>query len=83
MIANCDSLLTRYSSVVLVAAVLGKKVYSDIPEEQLKRLAPVQNNGTSAERIAKLGRYLIEEHAKNEKEIHEEFELKQTLLEQF
>jgi hypothetical protein len=80
MIANCDSLLTRYSSVVLVAAVLGKKVYSDIPEEQLKRLAPVQNNGTSAERIAKLGGCLIEEPAKDGKEIQQEFELKQALL---
>lgn len=83
MIANCDSLLTRYSSVVLVAAALGKKVYSDIPEEQLKKLAPIQNIGTSAERIAKLGRCLIEEPAKYEKEIHEEFELKQALLQQF
>ncbi len=79
MIANCDILLTRYSSVVLVAAVLGKKVYSDLSEDELKKLTPIQNSGTSAERIAKLGRSLIEQPAKNEKEIHEEFELKQAL----
>lgn len=79
MIANCDILLTRYSSVVLIAKVLGKKVYSDLSEEELTRLAPIQNGGTSAERIAKLGRCLIEEPAKNTKEIHNEFELKQAL----
>lgn len=79
MIANCDILLTRYSSVVLVAAVLGKKVYSDLSEDELKKLTPIQNSGTSAERIAKLGRSLIEQPAKNEKEIHDEFELKQAL----
>ncbi|WKZ68896.1 MAG: hypothetical protein QY331_13130 [Melioribacteraceae bacterium] len=79
MIANCDILLTRYSSVVLVAAVLGKKVYSDLSEDVLKKLTPIQNSGTSAESIARLGRSLIEQPAKNEKEIHEEFELKQAL----
>lgn len=79
MIANCDILLTRYSSVVLVAAVLGKKVYSDLSEDELKKLTPIQNSGTSAERIAKLGRSLIEQPAKNKKEIHDEFELKQAL----
>lgn len=79
MIANCDILLTRYSSVVLVAAVLGKKVYSDLSEDELKKLTPIQNSGTSAERIAKLGKSLIEQPAKNEKEIHDEFELKQAL----
>ncbi|MCZ7602018.1 MAG: hypothetical protein M5R37_04085 [Melioribacteraceae bacterium] len=79
MIANCDILLTRYSSVVLVAAVLGKKVYSDLSEDELKKLTPIQNSGTSAERIAKLGKSLIEQPAKNKKEIHDEFELKQAL----
>jgi len=79
MIANCDALLTRYSSVVLVATVLGKKVYSDLSDVELKKLAPIQNGGTSAERIARLGKALIEEPAKNEKEIHDEFELKQAL----
>jgi len=79
MIANCDSLLTRYSSVVYVAKALGKKVYSDIPDEELEWLTPIQNNGTSAERIAKIARSLIEEPSKNHKDIRQEFELKQVL----
>lgn len=79
MIANCDILLTRYSSVVLIAKVLGKKVYSDLSEEELTRLAPIQNGGKSAESIARLGRCLIEDPAKNSEEIHNEFELKQAL----
>lgn len=79
MIANCDSLLTRYSSVVYVAKALGKKVYSDIPDEELGRLTPIQNNGTSAEHIARIGRRLIEEPNKNSKEMHKEFGLKQVL----
>lgn len=79
MIANCDVLLTRYSSVVYVAMALGKKVYSDIPDEELKRLTPIQNNGTSAERIARIARTLLEDPHKNVNEIHEEFELKEVL----
>lgn len=79
MIANCDSLLTRYSSVVYVAKALGKKVYSDIPDEELERLTPIQNGGTSAERIAKIAKALIEKSYKDNKEIHKEFELKKEL----
>jgi hypothetical protein len=52
MIANCDEMITRYSSVVLVATALGKKVHCDLDEETLKKLAPVQNKGTSAKNIA-------------------------------
>ena len=80
MIANCDMLLTRYSSVVHVATALGKKVYSDIPTEELKRLTPIQNDGTSAERIAKIAKSLMEEPNKNVKDIHDEFELKKVLV---
>jgi len=52
LIANCDTLVTRYSSVVLVAAALDKEVVSDIDPELLRRLTPVQNGGRSAELIA-------------------------------
>jgi hypothetical protein len=56
MIANCDVLVTKYSSVVLVAMALGKEVHSDLDPEQLRALAPIQNGGTSGERIARLCR---------------------------
>ena len=56
MIANCDALVTLYSSVVFVAVALGKEVHADIPIETLRALTPVQNGGTSARRIAEVCR---------------------------
>ncbi len=61
MIANCDALVTRYSSVVYVAIALGKEVYSDFDTEELKRLMPIQNGGKSAFNIAHVARRLIAE----------------------
>lgn len=52
IIANCDALVTRYSSVVFVALALGKEVHADLPIDRLRRLLPMQNGGTSAARIA-------------------------------
>lgn len=52
MIANCQALVTRYSSVVFVAAALGKEIHSDLAHDTLKSLLPWQNGGTSAQRIA-------------------------------
>lgn len=52
MIANCDVLVTEYSSCVYVGIALGKEVYSYFDPEMLRRLTPIQNNGTSAEKIA-------------------------------
>jgi hypothetical protein len=60
MIANCDILITRYSSVIFVASALGKKVYSDIDEETIQKLTPIQNGGTSAKNIAEEARKLLE-----------------------
>jgi hypothetical protein len=60
MIANCDELITQYSSVVYIGIALGKKVHSYFDVEQLKRLAPIQNGGTSAAAIANLCRRYIE-----------------------
>ncbi len=53
MVANCSALLTRYSSVVFVAAALDKEVHCDIPMERLRRLLPQQNGGLSAANIAR------------------------------
>lgn len=60
MIANCDVLITRYSSVVYVGLALGKEVYSDFDLDQLKRLVPLQNGGTSAGNIAGICRRLLD-----------------------
>jgi hypothetical protein len=59
MIANCDVLITRYSSTVFVGLALGKDTYSDFPMEELRRLMPVQNNA-AAEHIATVCRRVIE-----------------------
>src|ERR1700744_6518813 len=48
MIANCSELITQYSTVVYTGIALGKKVHSYFNIEDLKRLAPIQNKGTSA-----------------------------------
>jgi hypothetical protein len=52
MIANCDVLVTRFSTVLLVALALGKDVHAELPPEDLVDLAPIQNGGTSAKTIA-------------------------------
>lgn len=52
MIANSDVLVTKYSSVVLLAAALGKEIHSDLDPEWLEHVKPVQNGGTSARSIA-------------------------------
>jgi hypothetical protein len=59
MIANCEALVTRYSSVVHVAIALGKEVHADIDEVTLRRLMPIQNGGTSARRIADVCRRFL------------------------
>ncbi|GAB4494508.1 MAG: hypothetical protein OHK0019_21020 [Saprospiraceae bacterium] len=56
MIANCTAMVTKYSSVMLVALGMGKPVYSDLEPAFAERLRPVQNGGTSAKRIADICR---------------------------
>lgn len=59
MIANCDVLMTKYSSVVYVGLALGKEVYSGFPVEELRRLTPVQN-ASAARNMAAVCRMLLE-----------------------
>jgi hypothetical protein len=60
MIANCDVLITKYSSVVYVGIALGKEVHSYFDLDSLRRMAPIQNGGTSAVAIAGACRLHIE-----------------------
>ncbi|MBK8164516.1 MAG: hypothetical protein IPK64_00980 [bacterium] len=60
MIANCDVLVTQYSSVVYVGLALGKEVHSYFDGEELRRLCPLQNGGRSAANIAAQCRALLE-----------------------
>ncbi len=59
MVANCEVFVTKYSSVVFVAAALGKEVHSDLAPETLRRLLPWQNGGTSGKRIADVCREVL------------------------
>lgn len=59
LIANCEVLITQYSSVVYVGLALGKEVHSYFDLAQLRRLQPVQNGGRSAANIAAVCRELL------------------------
>lgn len=65
MIANCDVLIVKYSSTAFVGLALGKEVHSYFNLDELKKLLPIQNNGTSAERIARVGMNLLEKPLEN------------------
>lgn len=59
MIANCDALITQFSTTVYVGILFGKEVHSAFNIDELYKLMPIQNNGTSAERIAGIGKHLL------------------------
>jgi hypothetical protein len=52
MIANCDVLITKSSSLAFIGITLNKEVHSAVNIENLKQLLPIQNNGISAMNIA-------------------------------
>jgi hypothetical protein len=52
MIANCDEMVTEFSSVVYTGLALGKKIKADFNLESLQELVPIQNGGMSARNIA-------------------------------
>jgi hypothetical protein len=60
MIANCDVLMTRYSSTAFVGLALGKEVHSDFDVDGLRELMPIQT-GTAARAIANECRRLLAE----------------------
>jgi hypothetical protein len=59
MIANCDVLLTQYTSAVYIGIALKKETYSYFSMKELRRLVPIQNQGSSAAKIAEIARQLI------------------------
>jgi len=59
MIANCDVLITQYSSTALVGLALGKEVHSDADVDWMRSLVPVQDGG-AAGRIAGVCREVLE-----------------------
>jgi hypothetical protein len=59
MIANCEVLVTQYSSTAFVGLALGKQVYSYFDTVTLRRLLPVQN-ASAAANIAAVCRDVLE-----------------------
>jgi hypothetical protein len=60
MIANCDVLITRFSSTAFVGLALGKETYSDFSMDEMRRLMPIQH-GCAAPNIANVCRRVLEE----------------------
>ena len=60
LLANCDVFITKYSSTIFPALVLGKEVHCAFAKEELNNLVPIQNNGTSAKNIAEVANELLE-----------------------
>jgi hypothetical protein len=60
MIANCCELITQYSTVVYTGIALGKKAHSWFNTDELYKLMPIQNQGTSAQNIANICRAYVE-----------------------
>jgi len=79
MIANCTELITQYSTVVYVGLALGKKVHSYFNLEELKRLAPVQNGGTSAYHIASICRGFLQPSEEDVTQAVESYEFEQNM----
>jgi hypothetical protein len=73
MVANCDILVTKYSSVVFVGIALGKEVHSDFDLRTLRSMAPIQNHGTSGANIADVCRRIIENHEVSSSELSEKY----------
>lgn len=59
MIANCDVLITQWSSTVFVGMALGKEVHTNFDKDELAKLAPIQNGATSAKNIADVCREVL------------------------
>lgn len=62
MIANCDCLITRYSSTAFVGLALKKETCSDFDMDVMRRLTPIQNN-SAALNIAAVCRRLLEDES--------------------
>ncbi len=60
MVANCDVLVTQYSSLAFTGISLGKEVHSYFDVDTLRELSPIQNRGTSAGNIAGVCREMLE-----------------------
>lgn len=59
MIANAQVVITQQSTCTFVAVALGKETHTYLDLNELRRLMPLQNAGSSARQIANLARRLL------------------------
>jgi len=59
MIANASVVITQQSSCTFVALGLGKEVHTNLDINELRRLMPIQNNGMSAQFIARISQRVL------------------------
>lgn len=59
MIANASTVITQQSTCTFVAVALGKKVFTHLNIDELHRLMPIQNNGTSSQKIAQIAKRVL------------------------
>jgi hypothetical protein len=71
MVANCQELITQFSTLVYVGIVLGKKVHSYFDLNDLYRLVPEQNGATSARKIAEICQGFIEFEGTGKEFLHQ------------
>lgn len=69
LVANCDALVTEWSSVVFVGLALGKECYSNFDLGELRELAPVQNGGTSCRNVAAVCEEVLAEGRRQERKV--------------
>ncbi len=65
MIANCDVLICGYSNVAFTGLALGKEVHTTADRDELQRLLPIQNGGTSGSAIAARCRDILESRTRH------------------
>jgi len=61
MIANAAVVITQRSTCTFVALALGKEVHTDLDQDTLKELMPLQNQGTSASHIALICQQVLQQ----------------------
>ncbi len=54
MIVKCQVLITQHSTCTFFGIALGKEIHTELDINQLRRLMPIQNNGTSAQHIGNI-----------------------------
>jgi hypothetical protein len=59
MIANASAVITQQSSCTFAAVGMGKEVHTNLSIAELRRLMPIQNNGMSAQNIARICRRVL------------------------